>query len=66
MDAPVRLCCGQRHIGVECPDDGSVQCCLCFKRFAPDELHVTDDGTREDVCNGCAVAEVATKTKGGT
>jgi hypothetical protein len=55
---PVRLCCGQRHEGAVCPD-GLVMCCLCFSRFAAEDLHVTADGGREDVCNGCAALEAA-------
>lgn len=52
-EAPVRLCCGQRHFGVVCPD-GKVMCCLCFHRFAQHDLNVTEDGTPEDVCKPCA------------
>lgn len=63
MTAPVRLCCGQRHYEAQCPD-GLVMCCLCFSRFPVSELHVTGDGTPEDVCQGCAAAE-NTRT-GGT
>ena len=55
---PVRLCCGQRHWGAQCPD-GLVQCCLCFPRFPVSGLHVTGDGRPEDVCQGCAAAERA-------
>lgn len=55
MTAPVRLCCGQRHYEAQCPD-GLVMCCLCFSRFPVSELHVTGDGTPEDVCQGCAAA----------
>jgi len=55
-DAPVRLCCGQRHFGVVCPD-GKVMCCLCFGRFTPDELSETVDGDKQDVCVPCAENE---------
>lgn len=55
---PVRLCCGQRHWGAQCPD-GLVMCCLCFGRFPVSELNVIADGTPEDVCAGCAAAERA-------
>ena len=34
-------------------------CCLCFRDLTPDECHVTEDGSREDVCNKCAAAEEA-------
>lgn len=54
--APVRLCCGQRHWNVACPD-GKVMCCLCFNRFDPTGLHLLSDGRREDVCAECAAAE---------
>lgn len=56
MKPPVRLCCGQPHLGPVCPD-GKVMCCLCFERVAQDELHVTPSGQREDVCKKCAGQE---------
>jgi hypothetical protein len=49
-EEPVRLCCGQRHWSVVCPD-GLVMCCICFGRFEP------NDETREDVCPRCRVKE---------
>lgn len=52
----VRLCCGQEHSGVVCPD-GKVMCCLCFLRFEIAELNVGDDGRKEDVCRKCAEEE---------
>lgn len=52
---PVRLCCMRRHDGPVCPD-GKVMCCLCFGRFAVEELNVSD-GTPEDVCVACAENE---------
>jgi hypothetical protein len=55
-EPPVRLCCGLRHDTVQCPD-GLVMCCLCFSRFPVSDLHVTEDGSPEDVCAGCAAAE---------
>lgn len=55
-DAPVRLCCGERHWGVQCPD-GLVMCQLCFDRVPLNELHVTDEGQVEDVCQKCAEME---------
>ena len=54
--APLRLCCFQRHYGPVCPD-GKVMCELCFDRFAISDLHVTVDGTPEDVCKVCAEAD---------
>lgn len=53
--APVRLCCGERHVGVICPD-GKVMCCLCFERFPREQLNVRD-GHRENVCVPCAEQE---------
>jgi hypothetical protein len=50
--APVRLCCGKRHFGPQCPD-GKVMCCLCFDRFPVDELSETADGHKQDVCKSC-------------
>ena len=58
LDAPVRLCCGQRHFGVECPD-GMVMCCLCFERVSQDKLNVAADGRKENVCKKCAEEESA-------
>ena len=52
LNAPVRLCCGQRHFGPICPD-GKVMCCLCFERKEPSELHIREDGYKEDVCLNC-------------
>lgn len=57
-DAPVRVCCGQRHHGVTCPD-GLVMCCLCFHRFPVEALNVVD-GRPEDVCRSCAEHERVT------
>lgn len=56
-EPPVRLCCGKRHFGPMCPD-GMVMCCLCFGRFAVDQLNVVD-GQREDVCKQCSEEEKA-------
>lgn len=53
---PHRLCCGQAHWGVICPD-GKVMCCICFSRFSQDELHVDENGDREDVCKPCGEIE---------
>lgn len=59
MIAPVRLCCGERHYGVVCPD-GRVMCCICFEVVHQDDLSVDpDDGKRWDVCKTCAAAEAA-------
>lgn len=55
-EPPVRLCCGQRHFGPVCPD-GLVMCCLCFARVEQDALHITSDGSKEDVCAACAIEE---------
>ena len=53
---PVRLCCSQRHAGVQCPD-GLVMCAICFGRFTLGELNITRDGDWEDVCRACAEHE---------
>lgn len=55
---PVRLCCRQRHWGVQCPD-GLVMCCLCFDRFDAENLNDTGDGHKENVCKDCAAREAA-------
>jgi hypothetical protein len=51
-EPPVRLCCMQRHWGPVCPD-GVVMCCMCFDRFAIEQLAVDVDGQRVDVCWPC-------------
>lgn len=58
LKPPARLCCGQRHYGVICPD-GKVMCCLCFERFTVDELSETVDGDKQDVCRACDEKERA-------
>ena len=55
-NVPTRICCGQRHEGVVCPD-GKVMCCLCFKRVTQDLLS-TYDGQKTDVCKKCDNAEI--------
>ena len=52
-NAPVRLCCGQRHFGVVC-DDGKVMCCICYERVPQNELNVLSNGKKENVCKVCA------------
>lgn len=50
---PIRLCCGQRHHGVQCPD-GLVMCCLCFERVSVERLVVDpENGKLWDVCLDC-------------
>lgn len=56
MLPPVRLCCGERHVGPVCLD-GKVMCCLCFERKSIEELNTTPDGEVEDVCKTCAAKE---------
>ena len=51
MQPPIRLCCGQRHYGVQCPD-GLVMCCLCFDRFSISELAM-ENGQPIDICKSC-------------
>lgn len=47
----------QEHDGPQCPD-GKVMCCLCFERFAVDELDLDpSDGKRWDACKPCAEHE---------
>lgn len=54
---PVRVCCGERHYGVMCPD-GKVMCCQCFNRFDKSELSVDpEDGVLWDVCKTCDAHE---------
>ena len=50
--APIRLCCMQRHYGVVCPD-GKVMCELCYDRFDQADLWMDEDGSRWDVCAEC-------------
>lgn len=53
---PTRLCCGQRHFGLVCPD-GKVMCCMCFNRFEKSELFVDEQGLRVDVCVPCGTID---------
>ena len=53
---PIRLCCGQRHWTVACPD-GLVLCGLCFCRKPVEEMNILPDGRRENVCKLCAEDE---------
>jgi hypothetical protein len=39
--------------------DGRVLCQLCFDYFTREELNPLGDGMVEDVCIGCAAAELA-------
>lgn len=64
-EAPVRLCCGQRHYGVVCPD-GMVMCCLCFFRFKVEDLAIEED-TPIDICKPCyETGQKVVKLLGGT
>jgi hypothetical protein len=56
LDPPVRLCCGQAHWDVQCPD-GLVMCCICFSRFPVTELWCDSDGVSWDICKGCKLDE---------
>lgn len=56
IQPPVRLCCGQQHLGALCPD-GLVMCCLCFERKQINDLQHTDGGQPTDVCKACHTAE---------
>lgn len=53
---PTRLCCGERHWSVECPD-GRVMCCICFNRVPIRKLNTLPSGEQEDVCIPCAKFE---------
>jgi len=55
-DGPARLCCGQRHWGVICPD-GQVMCELCYMRYAQNDLYVDEDRQKWNICIGCELAE---------
>lgn len=63
-EPPVRLCCFQRHSGPICPD-GLVMCQLCYGRFEIQDLHMTEDGTPEDVCKPCAEADAEAAKRWG-
>lgn len=56
MEAPVKLCCGQRHWGIVCPDS-KVMCCLCFDRFDQSQLARDEEGEKWDICWPCWVAD---------
>lgn len=60
---PYRLCCGQQHYGVVCPDN-MVMCCYCFERVELDNL-ATEDGTKVDVCLPCWLWEQERLDNGG-
>ena len=60
-EAPIRICCGQRHYGPVCPD-GLVMCCICGNRVTKDRLALVEEGDGaapdsapiyEDVCRTC-------------
>jgi hypothetical protein len=54
-EPPVRLCCGQRHVGPVCPD-GKFMCCLCFHRYDVEDAAI-QDGDKVDVCQSCSDLE---------
>jgi hypothetical protein len=58
MDEPPfrRLCCGQRHDGVQCPD-GLVMCAICYNRVDPLHLNPLPEGGWENVCRMCHVED---------
>ena len=56
-EPPHRLCCGQRHSGIICPD-GKVMCCICFSRFSQDDRAVDpEDGLKRNACKKCQETE---------
>lgn len=56
QEAPVRLCCAQRHWTVACPD-GLVMCELCFDRVDKDKLMHDGEGNLWDMCQRCGLME---------
>lgn len=53
---PFRICCGQQHASVTCPD-GLTMCALCFDRF-PIAALATHDGHPIDICTPCLTADI--------
>lgn len=51
-EPPVRLCCGQAHWGVVCPD-GDVMCCVCFERVPAPDVWEDTKGGRWNMCKAC-------------
>jgi hypothetical protein len=59
FNIPTRLCCGQKHLGPQCPD-GKVMCCMCFERKELSELSTDEEsGKKCDVCADCEAKEKA-------
>lgn len=56
LQPPIRLCCGQPHLGPVCPD-GKVMCCLCFERVEQERLSIGENGVKENVCRECVKRE---------
>lgn len=56
QEAPVRLCCGQRHWTAECAD-GLVMCALCFDRVSKTNLMHDGFGRLWDCCQECGLIE---------
>lgn len=54
---PTRLCCGEKHLGPQCPD-GKVMCILCFQLVELDMLSTDEEtGQKCDVCEICEKIE---------
>lgn len=53
QEPPMRLCCGERHYGAQCPD-GNVMCCICFFRVPVEGLSNDEDGNPQNVCKRCS------------
>jgi hypothetical protein len=54
---PTRLCCGQRHLGDECPD-GLWMCHQCFDRVPPNNIvQPGEDGPNRPMCKPCDATE---------
>jgi hypothetical protein len=35
-------------------------CCICFCDLTPETCHTLEDGTKEDICEACALSETVT------
>lgn len=60
---PIKLCCGKKmseHNGPTCPD-GMTPCCMCFGRFARENLYVDDNGDIWDICVRCGINDAMAK-----
>lgn len=49
---PTKICCGQKHWSVTCPD-GKTMCILCFNKFSVDQLAKPDGVAYMNICKPC-------------